>query len=105
MKEITVKELKAMRDNGEEFTLIDVREHNEYEFVNIEGDLIPLGDVPKHADKFDQDHKVVVMCRSGGRSATAIATLEAQHKLENLYNLKGGILAWAEEIDPSKPKY
>ncbi len=105
MKEITVQELQKLRAENSTFTLIDVREPNEYEFVNIEGELIPIGEVPQHHEKFDEDHKVVVMCRSGGRSAQAIAHLEAQYKYENLYNLKGGILAWAKEIDNSLPTY
>lgn len=105
MKEITVKELKQMMDNGEDFQLIDVREPNEYEVAEIGGELIPLATVPSNVDKFSKDKKVVVHCRSGKRSANAIQFLEQQHGFDNLYNLEGGILAWSDEIDPNIQKY
>lgn len=105
MKEITVQELKAMQDAGEDFQLIDVREPNEYEVANLGGELIPLSEVADDEDLIAKDKKVVVHCRSGKRSATAIMELERRFGLENLYNLKGGILAYSDEIDPSIPKY
>ena len=92
-------------DEGEDFILIDVREPHEYEFVNMGGELIPLASVPENHDKFDHESKVIVHCRSGVRSANAILILEAKHGFDNLYNLEGGILAWAKEIDPSLPSY
>ena len=104
MKEITVQELKKLQDEGADFQLIDVREPNEFEFANLGGELIPLSTVPDHIDKFSKDKQVVVHCRSGARSGNAIQFLE-QHGFDNLYNLKGGILAWSDEIDPSIPKY
>lgn len=104
MKEITVQELKKMQDNGEDFQLIDVREDFEYEVSNLGGQLIPLAGVLIEADKIDKNKPVVVMCRSGRRSAAAIMQLE-QHGFTNLYNLKGGILAWSEEIDPGMEIY
>ncbi|KYG75209.1 MULTISPECIES: rhodanese-like domain-containing protein [Roseivirga] len=105
MKEITVKELKALMDNGADFQLIDVREQHEAEIAEIGAELIPLGTVPENVDKFAKDKQVVVHCRSGARSGNAIQWLEANHGFENLYNLKGGILAWADEIDQSVQKY
>lgn len=105
MNTITVKELKAKMDKGEPFKLIDVREEYEAEISNIGGELIPLATVPENADKFKSEHPVIVHCRSGKRSATAIMQLEKQFGLQNLYNLEGGILAWADEIDPSMSKY
>tara|TARA_Y100000588_G_C13625370_1_gene657199 strand:+ start:250 stop:567 length:318 start_codon:yes stop_codon:yes gene_type:complete len=105
MKEITVKELKALMDNGADFQLIDVREQHEAEIAEIGAKLIPLGTVPENVDKFAKDKQVVVHCRSGARSGNAIQWLEANHGFENLYNLKGGILAWADEIDQSVQKY
>ncbi|PWL27529.1 rhodanese-like domain-containing protein [uncultured Roseivirga sp.] len=105
MKEITVKELKALMDNGADFQLIDVREQHEAEIAEIGAELIPLGTVPENVDKFAKDKQVVVHCRSGARSGNAIQWLEANHGFENLYNLKGGILAWADEIDNSVQKY
>ena len=100
MKEISVLELKEKIDNGEDFQLIDVREDFEYEMSNLDGLSIPLGGVLIESDKIDKDKPVVMMCRSGKRSAAAIMQLE-QRGFTNLYNLKGGILAWAEEIDPT----
>lgn len=101
MKEVTVQELKAMRDGGEDFQLIDVREDYENEAANLGGLLIPLGEVMQEHHKISKDKKVVVHCRSGARSGTAITNLEKQYGYTNLYNLKGGIKAWAAEIDPS----
>ncbi len=105
MKEITVKELKSLIDNGTDFQLIDVREPHEADIAAIGGELIPLGTVPQNVDKFAKDKQVVVHCRSGKRSGDAIAWLEANHGFTNLYNLKGGILAWADEIDQRVQKY
>jgi rhodanese-related sulfurtransferase len=105
MKSITVQELKALRDAGTEHQLIDVREPNEYAHCNLGGELIPLATVPHSADRVSRDQTVVVMCRSGKRSASAIHQLETLHGFTNLVNLEGGILQWADEIDPSVPKY
>ena len=103
MKEITVQELKKMMDTKEDFQLIDVREEHEYETANIKGLLIPMGEAMDRADEISKNKKVVIHCRSGKRSATVITALEQHHGYTNLYNLKGGILAWASEIDPSMP--
>ncbi len=105
MKEITVKELKQMMDDGADFQLIDVREPNEYEVAEIGGELIPLSTVPDNVDKFSREKQVVVHCRSGKRSGNAIQFLEQQHGFDNLHNLVGGILAWSDEIDSSIQKY
>src|ERR1700744_5324237 len=104
MKEISVQELKEKIDNNEDFQLIDVREDFEYETSNIGGVLIPLGGILIEADKISKEKPVVIMCRSGKRSAAAIMQLE-QLGYTNLSNLKGGILAWAEDIDPSISVY
>ena len=100
MKTISVDELKELKDNGTDFQLIDVREPQEYEQAEIGGELISLGTIPQNIDKIDKNKQVVVHCRSGKRSANAIAFLE-QHGFQNLYNLEGGILAWRDEIDNS----
>jgi rhodanese-related sulfurtransferase len=100
VKEVTVQELKAMMDEKKDFQLIDVREQFEYDAANLGGELIPLGNVVLEADKFSKDKMVVVHCRSGARSAAAIMQLETQG-YTNLYNLKGGILAWIAQIDQS----
>ena len=104
MNEISVQELKEKLDKGEDFQLIDVREDFEYETSNLGGELIPLGSILIETDKIAKDKDVVIMCRSGKRSAMAVQQLEAQG-FTNLYNLYGGILAWAEDIDPSLDVY
>lgn len=101
MKEISVKELKQMIDNKEDIQIIDVREPAEYEAANIKGELIPLGTIPQNADKISKTKKVIVHCRSGKRSENAIRYLETNLGYDNLYNLKGGIIAYKNEIDNS----
>jgi len=97
MKEISAKELKELIDNKADFTLIDVREEYEYDDANLKGHLIPMGEVAERLSEIPRDKKVVVHCRSGKRSAGVIHMLESQHGYTNLYNLKGGILAYLEE--------
>jgi adenylyltransferase/sulfurtransferase len=105
MKEVTVQELKALKDSNANFQLIDVREPHEYDICDLGGELIPQGDIPHNVDKIAKDKQVVIHCRSGARSGNMVKWLETNHGLTNLYNLKGGILAWAKEIDPSMPTY
>ena len=105
MKEKTVSELKQMLDNKEDFQLIDVREPHEFEVCNLNGELIPMGEVVDKLDKISKDKPVVIHCRSGARSGRICEYLEQQYGYTNLYNLKGGILAWADEIDHTMPKY
>lgn len=104
MNEITVQELQEKLNSGEDFQLVDVREDFEYEMSNLGGTLIPLGGVLIESEKIAKDKPVVVMCRSGKRSAVAIMQLE-QQGFTNLYNLQGGITAWAQEIDPTMQVY
>lgn len=96
INEITVQELKEWQESGKDFQLIDVREPNEFAEAEMGGELIPLGTVTANIDKFSKEKPVVVHCRSGKRSANAIAALQMDHGFDNLYNLKGGILAWQE---------
>ncbi len=91
-------------DNNEDFQLIDVRETFEYETSNLNGENIPLGGILIEADKVATDKPVIIQCRSGKRSAAAVMQLE-QLGFTNLYNLKGGILAWQEAFDPNMPIY
>jgi molybdopterin/thiamine biosynthesis adenylyltransferase/rhodanese-related sulfurtransferase len=105
VKEITVKELHQMMENKEDFQLIDVREPHEVEISTLNGELIPLAQIPGHEDNIAKDKKVIIHCRSGARSGQAVNYLQEKLGLDNLYNLKGGILAWADEIDPSMEKY
>ena len=105
MKEVTVQDLKKLIDENADFQLIDVREPYEYEIANLQGELIPLGQVEAQRDKIADDKQVIIHCRSGARSGNAVALLESKYGYDNLYNLKGGILAWSDQIDPSVPKY
>ena len=105
MKEITVAELKQKIDNKEDFQLIDVREPFEYEMSNINGENIPLAGILIEAQKISKDKPVIIQCRSGARSAAALMQLEQNFGFTNLYNLKGGILAWAAEMDPGMQVY
>jgi adenylyltransferase/sulfurtransferase len=98
MKEITVQELKKLIDTKANYQLIDVREEYEFDEANINGELIPMGEVMDKVDVISKDKQVIVHCRSGKRSASVIQALESQHGFTNLYNLKGGILAYIEEI-------
>lgn len=105
VKEISVQELSKMQEDGTDFQLIDVREPNEYEISNLSGELIPMNEIPNSVDKIAKDKTVVVHCRSGARSAQVIHYLQTNFEFSNLYNLKGGILAYADEIDSSLTKY
>ena len=105
MKEITVAQLKQKLDSKEDFQLIDVRESFEYEMSNINGENIPLAGILIEAGKIAKDKPVIIQCRSGARSAAAVMQLEQKFGFTNLYNLKGGILAWAAEHDPDMQVY
>lgn len=106
MKEITVTELKAKMDAGEDVQLIDVRQPNEFAFAKIEeAKLIPLGEIMQRMDEVDSERDTVVLCRSGVRSAQAIQAMQNAGFEGSLSNLVGGILAWSDQIDPSIPKY
>ena len=103
--EITPTELKKKIDAHEPFTLIDVREPHEYQICRIPGSkLIPLGEVPKRMNELDSADEIVVHCKSGMRSAKAVGLLMNAGFLK-IHNLKGGILAWSDQVDPSVPKY
>lgn len=101
MNEISVSELKKMMDNNEDFVLIDVREPLEYETGNMNGIHIPMGTVLERIDEIPTDKKVVIHCKSGGRSGNVVRYLSVEKGYTNLFNLTGGITAWKNEIDPS----
>lgn len=105
MKEVTVEQLKSKIDSKEDFQLIDVRESFEYEVSNLGGENIPLAGIVIEAGKISKDKPVIIQCRSGARSAAAVNQLEQQFGFDNLYNLKGGILAWAAEYDSDMQVY
>jgi molybdopterin/thiamine biosynthesis adenylyltransferase/rhodanese-related sulfurtransferase len=102
--EITVQDLKAKLDDGEDISVLDVREPHEYEVANIGVRLIPLGELPQRLAELDQSENFAIHCKTGGRSARAVKLLQ-DAGFQNVYNVKGGITAWSEEIDPSIPKY
>lgn len=105
MREITVQELKKLKDLDAEFQLIDVREPHEYDICHLDGELIPMAEIPNSTDKISRDKQVIIHCRSGKRSGEMVLWLEKYEGYKNLYNLKGGVLAWAKEIDPNMPVY
>jgi sulfur-carrier protein adenylyltransferase/sulfurtransferase len=102
---ITAVELKKRMDRKEKFVLVDVREPFEYEISRIPGSrLIPLGELPARLSELDSADDIVLQCKSGGRSAKALRILQ-EAGFRKLSNLEGGITAWADEVDPSVPKY
>ena len=102
---ITPKELKEWMDSGADFQLIDVREPYEHEMVNIGGTLIPMGTVLNQIEQIERDKKVVIYCHSGRRSGDIVRILQQHFGYDNLLNLRGGILAWSDEVDPTVKKY
>lgn len=99
IKEISVEEFIQWKERGEDFQVIDVREPFEYEDINIGALLIPLASVSSRANEISRDKKVIIHCKVGGRSAKAVQELEEKFGFDNLYNLKGGILAILQETD------
>jgi len=98
-------EVKAKIDRGDHFVLIDVREPHEYQICNIpQAKLIPLGDLPKRVNELNSADEIVAHCKSGMRSAKAVDFLK-QAGFKKVRNMKGGILAWSDKVDPSVPKY
>ena len=102
--EIMPRELKARLDRGEDLFILDVREPHEYQICNLRGHLIPLGELPRRVHELDSSREIVAHCRSGKRSAEAVDFLR-KAGFRKILNLKGGILAWSDEVDRSVPKY
>lgn len=106
MEEITATELKQRLDNGDDIQIIDVREPHEYEIAQIPNStLIPLGQVVNRMNEIDSNRETVMHCKMGGRSAKAIEALQRAGFTGKLVNLRGGILGWSNEVDPSVAKY
>lgn len=106
INEISAADLKKRLDAGDDIQLIDVRQPDENAFAKIAGaKLIPLGDVMKRMNEIDETRETVIHCKMGGRSARAIEMLRAAGFKGELKNLKGGITAWSNEVDPKVPKY
>ncbi|MDR3739709.1 MAG: molybdopterin-synthase adenylyltransferase MoeB [Terracidiphilus sp.] len=104
IQQLSVQELKKRIDAGEDVFILDVREPFEYQIANIGGKLIPQNDVPQRLHEIDRDREIIVQCKSGGRSQR-IAEFLKQSGYPDVVNLAGGILAWADQIDPQMKKY
>ena len=103
--DITVTELKERMDRGDAPMIVDVREPAEFEICSIPGAvLIPLQQLPQRLGELDPSKEIVLQCKVGGRSANATAYLQ-RAGFARARNLKGGILAWIDQVDPSQPKY
>ena len=104
MKEKNVQELESMLNDNKDFILLDVRTDNEGLISKISDQSyhIPMNDIPSRISELDNNKEIIVYCKSGKRSASVCEYLN-NNKFLNIYNLKGGILAWSNEIDPSIP--
>jgi sulfur-carrier protein adenylyltransferase/sulfurtransferase len=102
--EITPRDLKTRLDRGDDLFILDVREPHEFQICNLGGHLIPLGDLSRRVNELDSSREIVAHCRSGKRSAEAVEFLRSAG-FRKIWNLKGGILAWSDEVDSSVPKY
>jgi adenylyltransferase/sulfurtransferase len=106
LDEITATELKQRLDKGDDLQIIDVRETFEYDLARLPGTkLIPLGQVVARMSEIDPSRETVMHCKAGVRSAMAIAALKQAGFSGRLFNLKGGITAWSDEVDPTVAKY
>src|ERR1700733_9758777 len=101
---ISVEELKKKLDAKSDIFILDVREPHEYQICNLNGYLVPLNDLPKRVNELDSSREIIAHCKMGGRSAKAVQFLR-QAGFKKVYNLTGGITAWADKVDPKMPKY
>jgi rhodanese-related sulfurtransferase len=105
VRDMTPKEFAGRAASGPAPILLDVREPWELEIVRLEDAVhIPMGEIPSRFRELSPEADIVVMCRSGGRSAQ-VAWFLQQQGFQRVWNLAGGILAWADELDPSLPTY
>jgi rhodanese-related sulfurtransferase len=102
--DVTAEQLAQLRQSGKDFVLLDVREPNEYETVHIGGKLMPLATLHEHLDELDRSSHIVAHCRSGHRSAKAVALLR-EAGFDDAWSLNGGLMNWIDRIDPSLPRY
>ena len=106
MEDITATELRALLDENDNIQLIDVRQPDEFSFARIPGaKLIPLGEILRRMDELDAARLAIIQCKMGGRSARAIDVLKQAGYRGELKNLRGGITAWSNDVDPKVPKY
>jgi sulfur-carrier protein adenylyltransferase/sulfurtransferase len=101
---ISVEELKKKIDAKADIFILDVREPHEYQICNLNGYLVPVGDLPNRVSELDSSREIIAHCKMGGRSAKAVNFLR-RSGFKKVYNLTGGITEWAEKIDPKMPKY
>ena len=106
MEEITPAELKQRLDNGDDIQIVDVREDNEVAIGRLPNSIhIPHGQILNRMNEIDSSRETVVHCKMGGRSARAIDAMQRSGFQGKLINLKGGIIGWSNDVDPSVPKY
>lgn len=105
VKGVNADQLKEMMDNGDDFVILDVREPDECDICSLGGINIPLGLLDQNVEKIPADKPVILLCRSGKRSYMAALFLQQEHQLDNLYNLNGGIIAYARDVDKSLTVY
>jgi adenylyltransferase/sulfurtransferase len=102
--EISVQELEALRNANADIFILDVRNPDEFAICNIGGHLIPFNELPSRLQELNPEQHIIVHCHAGGRSRRATEFL-IQQGFKNVENLRGGITAWADEIDPKMRKY
>lgn len=102
--EISVQELKDLRDKKADIFILDVRNQDEYDLCNLGGCLMPMSELPNRFQELNPDAQIIIHCHAGGRSRRATEFLIKQG-FKRVFNLRGGITAWANEIDPKMPKY
>jgi len=102
--EISVQDLKAMRDAKDDIFILDVRNPDEYALCNLGGYLLPMSELPERYHELNPGQQIIIHCHAGGRSRRATEFLMKQG-FKSVFNLRGGITAWANEIDPTMPKY
>ena len=105
MNSITVGELKAKMDAKEPLQLIDIREDWEVQISTIGGTHIPMGEILERSSELSIDIPCVIHCRTGGRSSKIVKVLELHRGMSNLYNLEGGLVAWAQKVDSTLEQY
>ena len=106
MEEITPSELKKRLDNGDDIQIVDVRENNEVAISRLPNSIhIPMAQVLVRMNEIDPNRDTVVHCKMGGRSARVIDALKRSGFTGKLMNLKGGIIGWSNEVDPTMPRY
>jgi len=102
--EISVQELKDLRDQNADIFILDVRNPDEYALCNLGGHLLPMSELPARFQELNPEQQIVIHCHAGGRSRRATEFLMTQG-FKRVFNLRGGITAWANEIDQAMAKY